>query len=188
MLDAETTAAGGGPVVNVAPLGGRARRIDLQGRMTAGWAGRLASGLAAQRIGIVRGWARWSPEGQWEAQLQVELPQYTLELTPAAVLQLAELDAGPSRWVLDGLELLSSRLAPIDGDLVVEVEAADAHGFLDRILRLFALRGLFPREMSVETADGMVHDVFRLRGADGATPDTQAVTALEEQLQRVTLG
>jgi hypothetical protein len=173
------------PRVNVVPLGTAVRRIEIQGVLPAGWAGRLATGLAAQRINVVRGWAEDRESAGWEAQIDVELPQYTLDLTPATVLLLASPTATPLFPPTDGLELLDFKLVQIDGDLAVEVEAADAQGFLERMLRLFALYDLTPREMSVETSDGMVHDVFRLRGPAGAPPEAQAVAALEVKLQRV---
>ncbi len=179
--------ADGGPEVSVVPLGAAARRIELRGVLPPGWAGRLASGLAAQRISVVRGWAAEHEGGRWEAQLQVELPQYTIDLTPAAVLQLTGPDVAPLRSALDGLELLSYRIGQAGDDAVVELEAADARGFLDRVLRLFALHGLFPREMNIETSDGMVHDVFRLRDIHGRAPDPQTLAALESKLERVTI-
>ncbi len=179
--------AQGVPEVSVAPLGPTLRRIEVRGALPVGWAGRLASGLAAQRIGIIRGWARERDEG-WEAQLEVELPRYTVDLTPEAVLQLTGPDPAPLRSALDGLELLESRSVPSGDDLVVEIEAADARGFLDRVLRLFAMHGLFPREMSVETSDGLVHDVFRLRDVHGRAPAPAVAAALEEKLRRVTLA
>jgi hypothetical protein len=181
------SAANGGAEVDVVPLGAAARRIELRGPLPPGWAGRLASGLAGQRISVVRGWAAEREGGRWEAQLQVELPQYTLDLTPAAVLQLAGPDVASLRSALDGLELLSHRLARAGDDVVVEIEAADARGFLDRVLRLFAQHGLSPREMNIETSDGMVHDVFRLRGVQGAAPEAATLAALEVMLERVTI-
>jgi hypothetical protein len=174
-----------GPKVNVVPLGTSVRRIEIQGFLPAGWAGRLATGLAAQRISVVRGWAEDRESAGWEAQIDVELPQYTLDLTPATVLLLASPVPVPLFPPTDGLELLDFKTAQIDGDLAVEVEAADAQGFLERMLRLFALHDLSPREMNVETSDGMVHDMFRLRGPAGAAPEPQAVAALEAKLQRV---
>lgn len=182
---ASTSERGG--QVDVVPLGPTVRRIALRGALPVGWAGRLASGLAAQRISVVRGWAQEHEDGGWDAQLQVELPQYTVDLTPAAVFQLTAPEAGPLRSALDGLELLSYRLTPAGPDVVVEIEGADARGFLDRVLRLFALHGLFPREMSVETSDGMVHDVFRLRSLHGGGPEPATVAALQAKLKRVTV-
>jgi hypothetical protein len=183
------TGAAAGPgelAVNVATLGGTRRRIELQGRLPVGWAGWLASGLTSQRVNIVRGWARDGVEGRWHAELEVELPEY-LGLTPAVVLQLTAPEAAPQRERLDGPELLSHRLVWSGGDLVVEIEAADARGFLDGTLRVFALFGLFPREMQIETADGLVHDVFRLRGVRGGTPESAPAEALRAKLERLTL-
>jgi hypothetical protein len=173
--------------VTVVPLGPKVRRVELQGALPPGWAGRLACGLASQRISVVRGWAVEREGGRWEAQLQVELPQYTIDLTPAAVLQLIGPDVAPRRPALDGLELISFRLSPAGAEVVVELEAADARGFLDRVLRLFAAHGLVPREMRVETSDGMVHDAFRLRGVHGGAPEAVALAALEAKLARVVI-
>lgn len=175
-----------GPEVSVVPIGPAARRIELRGELPVGWAGHLVSGLAAQRINIVRGWAR-EQCGVWEGQLQVELPQYTMDLTPAAVLQLARPEPRMLRSALDGLELLAHWLVPSGDEVVVEIEAADARGFLDRLLRVFSAHGLFPREMSIETSDGMVHDVFRLRALYDGAPAPAAVAGLLAKLRRVTI-
>jgi hypothetical protein len=169
----------------VAALGPTLRRIELGGALPEGWAGRLASGLAAQRVNIVRGWAR-EQGARWEAQLEVEIPDY-LDLTPGAVLQLTAPEAAPPRSGLAGLELLEHRVTWSGPDLLVELKAADGRGFLDRTLRLFALHGLFPREMQVETADGMVQDAFRLRSAHGDAPGQATVAALESRLERLTV-
>ena len=171
---------------DIVTLGPTRRRVELRGPLAVGWAGRLASGLAAQRIDIVRGWARDRGGASWDAQLDIELPPST-GLTPGLVLRLARPDAAPLRTPLAGLELLDHRLRWSGPDVVVELEAADGRGFLDRTLRLFALYGLFPREMQIETVDGLVHDVFRLRSMHGGAPERSTVDALGSKLRRITL-
>lgn len=186
----DDSVAGVGPAgaadVEIMTLGPTMRRVSLRGSLTVGWAGRLASGLAAQRIDIVRGWARDRGEAQWDAQLDLELPPST-GLTPALVLQLTGPDLAPLREALAGPELLGHRLRWSGPDVVVEIEAADGRGFLDRTLRLFAFFGLFPREMQIETSDGLVHDVFRLRSMHAGAPEPATVEALASRLRRITL-
>lgn len=177
--------AAGGAEVEIETLGPGRRRLELRGSLPVGWSGRLASGLAAQRVSIVRGWAR-DRGGRWHAQLELELPPST-GLTPAVVLRLTAPDAAPRRAALAGLELLDHRLVRAGPDVVVELEAADGRGFLDRVLRCFALYGLFPREMELETADGLVHDVFRLRSMHGGAPEPATVAALASKLRGITL-
>jgi hypothetical protein len=171
--------------VAVAVLGPTLRRIELRGALTVGWAGRLASGLAGQRIDIVRGWARDRGLARWDAQLEVEVPAST-GLTPALVLKLCAPETTPLR-VLGEVELLTQRCIRTGEDVVVEIEAADGRGFLDRTLRLFALYGLFPREMQIETADGMAHDLFWLRNLHGGAPEQAPFDALASKLRRLTL-
>lgn len=177
--------AAGEVEVEIATLGPARRRVELRGSLPVGWSGRLASGLAAQRISIVRGWAR-DRSGRWSAQLELELPPST-GLTPAVVLRLTAPDAAPPRGALPGLELLEHRLVRAGPFVVVELEAADGRGFLDRVLRCFALYGMFPREMELETTDGLVHDVFRLQSMHGGAPEPATVAALASKLRALTL-
>jgi hypothetical protein len=177
--------ATGGVAIEIEALGPARRRVELRGPLPVGWSGRLASGLAAQRVSIVRGWAR-EGAGLWDAQLEVELPPST-DLTPALVLRLTAPDAEPRRGALAGLELLDHRLVRAGPDVVVELDAADGRGLLDRVLRCFALYGLFPREMELETTDGLVHDVFRLRSIHGGAPEAATVAALAAKLRGITL-
>ncbi|HYD42147.1 MAG TPA: hypothetical protein VEB43_15060 [Anaeromyxobacter sp.] len=178
--------ATGGVAVEIEALGPARRRVELRGSLPVGWSGRLASGLAAQRVSIVRGWAR-DRGGSWDAQLELELPPSS-DLTPALVLRLTEPDAAPRRAALSGLELLDHRLVRAGADVVIEIEAADGRGLLDRVLRCFALYGLFPREMELETTDGLVHDVFTLRSMHGGAPEPATVAALASKLRGISLS
>ncbi len=177
--------AAGEVAVEIETLGPARRRVELRGSLPVGWSGRLSAGLAAQHVSVVRGWAR-DRGGRWHAQLELELPP-SMDLTPALVLRLTESDAAPRRAAVAGLELLGHRITHAGADVVVELEAADGRGLLDRVLRCFALYGLFPREMELETTDGLVHDVFRLRSMHGGAPEPATVAALASTLARSTL-
>lgn len=156
-------------------------RVFLSGSLHAGWAGRLAAGLADRRITITRAKARRTPEMLWDAELDVEA-----------------LDRGGN---LDGFDFLAltldhedpqrpGRLVPLSSyavrrtaeDVVVELRAPDAVGFLDQILHLFAFYGLFPHAMRIDTRGADAVDLFQLQTLAGRVPNAKVVAWLERTL------
>jgi UTP:GlnB (protein PII) uridylyltransferase len=67
----------------------------------------------------------------------------------------------------------------------VELRAPDTVGFLERVLRLFAVHALYAHEMRVDTHGAEVHDVFRLRNLSGLPPGGRAIASLERSLARL---
>lgn len=161
------------------------RRIELRGRLPVGWAGQLASGLAARKASIVRGWACERSGARWESHLQIMLPADGPALTAAAVLWLASPEAVAPRTQVTDLRLLRHRVERSGSELLVEIEGIDQRGFLDRLLRVFGLYGLFPRELRLETEGDRACDVFRLRGLHGRLPEAATTHAVAAHLLRL---
>jgi hypothetical protein len=152
-----------------------------------GWAGRLASALAAQGVTVLGGRAHDRGAARWEAQFDVDLVDASLPLDPQAVAAMLRPDGRAPRPV-GGLTLRAHRVFAAGEDLLVEIDAADSQGFLDRILRVFAFHGLFPRQMTIETIDGRIHDSFRLRGVHDGGPEQATVRALDARLRGMRSG
>lgn len=161
------------------------RRVELRGRLPVGWAGQLASGLASRKMSIVRGWACERSGAQWESQFQVLLPADGPALTAATALWLASPDASAPQARMTDLRLLHHRVERSGSELLVEIEGIDQRGFLDRVLRLFALYGLFPCELRLETDRDRARDVFRLRGLQGRLPEPATTHAVAAHLLRL---
>jgi hypothetical protein len=164
----------------VLPQGGRRYALQLSGSLHAGWAGRLAAGLAARHISVVRASARREARS-WTAEIELDVLVPGLE--PSAIDFIALMrDHASDRQVAAGPGIASFRLARTRRDVEVEIRAEDSVGFLGRILLVFASFGLFPQEMLVETVGTEVRDVFRLQSAAGQAPPDGIVGALEQRL------
>jgi hypothetical protein len=165
----------------VVPQGGPRYALLLSGSLHPGWAGRLAAGLAARHISVVRATARRASTA-WAAEIELDVLDPSLE--PSAIDFIAlmaahETDRGPAPDV----RLASYRLERTRRDVEIEIRAEDSVGFLGRVLRVFASFGLFPHEMEVETLGSEVRDVFRLQSAAGQAPPEGIVAALERRLE-----
>jgi hypothetical protein len=156
-------------------------RVFLSGSLHAGWAGRLAAGLADRRITITRAIARRSPAMLWDAEVDVEALDRGGGLDGFDFLALTLDHADPQR---------TGRLVPLSSyairrtaeDVVVELRAPDAVGFLDHILHLFAFYGLFPHAMRIETRGTKAVDLFQLQTLGGRVPTAKVVAWLERTL------
>lgn len=164
---------------------GRGRyRVHLSGSLHAGWAGRLAGGLAARRISVARASARRDADMIWTAEVDIEALDPSVDLNRVDFLALTLAHADPvGRPVAVPLGRYAIRRAA--DDVEVEVRAPDAVGFLDGILRVFAFYGLFPREMRIETRGTEAVDVFRLQSLGGRAPSVAIVSALEARLREL---
>jgi hypothetical protein len=156
-------------------------RVFLSGSLHAGWAGRLAAGLADRRITIHRVVARRSPEMLWDAELSVEALERGGNLDGFDFLALTLDHADPQRT--GRLAALSSyAIRRTAEDVVIELRAPDAVGFLDQILHLFAFYGMFPHALRIETRGAEAVDLFRLQTLAGRVPAAKAVAWLERTL------
>lgn len=177
------TSAPRGPSVRVRSLGEERFRFYIEGSLAPGWAGNLASGLAAQRISIERGEAHAERGGIWTARFEVQRLAGALPFEAIDLAELASTDSGegfatPLRLI--GFELEAS--AERGGCLVVAVSAQDTVGFLAALLRRLSFFSLFPIEMRLETRGGRVEDVLWLRGAGDRAPSSRAHEALRRAL------
>ncbi len=157
--------------------------VSVQGALTTGWAGRLAASLAARRLNVVRGGAVRRGGHVWDVELLLEPLDRSVDPRALDYLVLAQEGSAPDH--ADGASVVIDTfvLTRTASELVVDVEAVDSLGFLDRILRVFALYGLFPRELKVETRGQRVRDQFRLQGLGGQLPSLQVCEAVGLRLR-----
>lgn len=159
--------------------------VNVSGPLPTGWAGRLASGLAERRVNVVRGGGARRGGHQWEVELLVEPLDRTVD--PRTIDWLALAQEGQDKPLEEEgrLALETFSLTRTVTDLTVDVDAVDSLGFLDRILRVFALYGLFPYELHLETRGQKVKDQFRLLGLGGAVPSLQVSEAVGLKLREL---
>jgi hypothetical protein len=165
----------------VLDLGQGRHQVRMSGLLHAGWAGRLAAALAERRVNVVRGRGARRAGHLWEAELIVEPLERGTDLGSFDFLALARDGRPPgetANLVLDAFSL--TRTAE---ELVVDVEAVDGLGFLDRILRVFAVYNLFPRELHIETKGRTVRDQFHLQSLNGQSPSLQVCEAVGLKLR-----
>ncbi len=163
--------------------GARRQTLHLSGSLDAGWAGRLAAGLAAHQISVVRATARRTTT-RWVAEIAFDVLDPDVE--PSAIDFLALInDHAPAPMPPGGVALSGHRVVRTRRDVLVELRAVDAVGFLGRILHVFANLGLYPHEMRVETHGSEIRDVFRLQSATGEVPPEGIVAALRARLDRL---
>jgi hypothetical protein len=172
-----------GPSVRVRPLGAERFQFRLEGSLAPGWAGNLASGLAASQFSIERGEARAERGGIWAACFEVRRLAGAPPFDAIDVAALAATDSGegfatPLRLFGFTLEASTER----GGCLVVSVSAQDTVGFLAALLRRLAYFSLFPIELRLETRAGRVSDELWLRGAGDRMPSLRAQEALRRAL------
>jgi hypothetical protein len=178
--ESETPAGGWRWSCRLEPKGQRRSVLHLSGSLHVAWAGRLAAGLAARNIGVVRADARRGA-ADWTADIEIQVLPGAVEPSAVDFVALMREHAGPSD--AGALVLASCRVARTRRDVQVEVRAEDAVGFLGRLLLLFAELRLYPREMRVETVGSEVRDVFFLQGATGDSPPDAIVAALRKKLE-----
>lgn len=169
----------------VTPQGGRRLLLHFSGSLHPGWAGRIAAGLAARGVAVVRAAARRGPT-RWTAEIEVETLGSGADPSAADFVALMREEPDPPRP--GDLRIGSFRVAATRRDVEVEVRAADAVGFLGRILLVFAGLGLYPHVMRVETERGEIRDHFRLQGRSGQPPPAGIVAALERELAALASG
>lgn len=160
--------------------------LHLTGSLHAGWAGRLAAGLAAKHVSVVRATARRTST-RWTAEIVFDVLDEDVQPSAIDFLALMNDHVTAARDV-GAVTLTSHRVARTRRDVLVEVRGEDAVGFLGRILHLFADLGLFPHEMRVDTRGLEVRDMFRLQSATGEVPPEGIVDALRRRLAGLVRG
>jgi hypothetical protein len=162
------------------PKAGRRYMLHLSGSLHFAWAGRLAAGLAARHISVVRATARRGST-RWTAEIELDVLDGALE--PSAIDFIALMREHPDPASAGGIELANCRVARTRRDVEVEIRGEDAVGLLGRVLLIFAELGLFPRAMRVETAGSAVRDVFLLQDLAGEPPPDAVVAVLRTRLE-----
>ena len=158
-------------------------QVRVEGPLSTGWAGRLAASLAARRVNVIRGGGARRGTRLWLVELLVEPLDRAVDPRTLDYLALAQEGQAPDHHDEASIVIDNFVLTRTATELVVDVEAADALGFLDRLLRVFALYGLFPRELKVETRGRRVRDQFRLQGMAGQVPSLQVCEAVGLRLR-----
>lgn len=167
----------------VVRTGARRHTLHLSGSLHAGWAGRLAAGLAARHVTVVRASARRSST-RWTAEIVFDLLDPDAEASAIDFLALLAEPAPPA----DGgapPRLSDARVVRTRRDVLVELRGEDEVGFLGKVLLAFAELGLFPHDMRVETLGSEIRDVFRLQSATGEAPAEGVAAALRARLARL---
>jgi hypothetical protein len=162
------------------PKAGRRYTLHLSGSLHFAWAGRLAAGLAARHISVVRATARRGST-RWTAEIDLDVLDGAVE--PSAIDFIALMREHPDPASAGGIELASCRVARTRRDVEVEIRGEDAVGLLGRVLLIFAELGLFPRAMRVETTGSAVRDVFLLQDLAGEPPPDAVVAVLRTRLE-----
>ena len=178
-----TAARKGGTGARVEEAEGGRFLVVVQGAFTTGWAGRLAAALAARRLNVVRGSGARRGGHVWDVELLLEPLDRSVDPRALDYLALAQEGQAPDHADDASVVIDTFVLTRTATELVVDVEAVDALGFLDRLLRVFALYGLFPRELKVETRGQRVRDQFRLQGMGGHVPSLQVCEAVGIRLR-----
>lgn len=177
--EAETPVEGWRWSCRLEPRSGRRHVLHLSGSLHVAWAGRLAAGLAARHISVVRASARRGATS-WAAEIEIDLLEGAV--LPSAIDFVALMREHDCPEHPDAVALSSCRVARTRRGVQVELRGEDRIGFLGGVLRLFAEHGLFPREMRVETVGGEVRDVFLLEGRAGEAPPDAILAALRRRL------
>jgi hypothetical protein len=154
--------------------------LHLSGSLHAAWAGRLAAGLGARHIGVVRATARRGST-RWTAEIELDVPRGAPAPSVVDVVALMREHVDPAR--AGAIALAGCRVTPTRRDVRVEIRADDAVGFLGSVLLVFAELGLFPRAMEVETVGSEIRDVFLLQNLAGEAPPVPVVAALRRRLE-----
>lgn len=158
--------------------------LSVKGRMPHGWVVRLASGIAAAGVGIVKGEARRITPLNWQAEFELKPVVSGVDPETVNFDRLVRTEAPRTSDITPLLESFSYRPPEQPGgSLYVEVRAKDRTGFLGAILSRFSFFSLFPEEMVIQTTGGMIHDRFWLKGGGGISPSEDAMKVLVRNLE-----
>ena len=155
--------------------------LRIWGKFPPKWLVNLCGGLTGRQANIHRGQASKLTPTLWQANL--EFSGETAAFTPEHIpyLHLAQRSGAGRTGEID---LESYVLERRDDALFVQVRGADCLGFLEALLKLFALYTLFPTEVKFDTTAGMAEDLFWLKGMGGTTPSEASLNGLKTELDR----
>lgn len=165
----------------IRPLSVARQQVRVWGRFLPGWLSGFTAGLADQKIGIVRGAAKKTSPSIWFAGFEIDAPaESAARIDYLALTQKRAAPRAPTAIRLEGFHM---DLEEENGALYVEVRGEDQVGFLDALLRRFALFSLFPAELVVETVGGRVFDRLWLKGIGGLSPSAATIGTLRSELK-----
>jgi hypothetical protein len=155
--------------------------VRLGGCLPPGWAGTFALGLSRLHITILRGYAWQSSRGRWAADFEIQRREGAPKLDLVDYVVLATRHDRDAATVPIRLERYS--LVPMTGGaLRLAIRGRDCVGFLGSLLDRFAVLGLLPEEMHIETYGATAEDRFQLRSTAGAAVGEGTRTALDADL------
>lgn len=155
--------------------------LRIWGKFPPKWLVNLCGGLTGHQANIHRGQASKITPTLWQAAL--EFSGETAAFAPERIpyLHLAQRSrAGRA----DEIDLESYAIERRDDALFVRVRGADRLGFLESLLKLFALYTLFPAEVKFDTTAGVAEDLFWLKGMGGTAPSEASLNGLKTELDR----
>src|SRR5690606_858233 len=142
-------------------LGLGRRELVLHGRLPLGWCENLSTHFAARGASVDRLVATSDADRVWDVEIAL-LGGRGVEVRRG----LVDREAIDAR--LYELRMESGRAwSEADGSIGLEVHGRDRRGLLAALLRRFAMHGLFPVRMDVQTHGERVHDRFVMRGFSG---------------------
>lgn len=163
--------------VTITPQVGGLHRIELDGPFAhPHWLAFLCGGLSASGVAVVSGRAVRPEPMRWVADFLVEGPVEGLDVAALAGRRPPRRDAA-----VPHLASYDVQRQP-DGQLVLTIEAADALGFLGRLLSRISLLTLLPSALEISTENGRISDRFVLSGIGSAPPSDEVLEALDGML------
>ena len=167
-----------------------AYELVIKGFLTPGWSGRLAAGLAQNRVSIVRGEAEKVTVSAWHSRFELKTAPFAKDPLSIDYVALAatELPYDRNAGKLALIDFVTEPSSRHDGSLYLEIRGVDRLGFLGDLLDYFSMRCLFPVKMTVETVGDTALDRFWLRGVGGSTPSESISAAIRENLERLLIS
>ncbi|MFN2537716.1 MAG: hypothetical protein ABR549_06135 [Mycobacteriales bacterium] len=156
-------------------------RVELLGSFPhPHWLAFLCGGLSAAGVSVVSGRAVRSAPLLWEGHLVVAGMVADLDIVALASRRPPTRDAAAPALSWATVE------RRYDGRLELRLEAADALGFLGRLLGRISLLTLLPSEVEIATEDGRICDRFVLSGIGTSSPGDDVLDALRAMLAGMT--
>jgi hypothetical protein len=168
----------------VTELAASSFRVRLGGPFRGAWLANLGCRLAEQHVSIDYVHARLTSQSIWIAELHLlsfEHGKSPLDVDYVALAKETDISTEPV-FSIDSYRLLESRA--YGGTLMLTLEAPDSLGLLGSLLTRFALLGLVPVELHIETRAGRAYDSLWLCATGGGPPTDDTRDAALQVLDR----
>lgn len=159
--------------------------LKISGSFKPGWLARLSTGLSEHQLNIRSGSGERSRGLHWDAEFELVTSTSTADPTTIDYQALLVRDLPTND--IDDLELSDCRLTSdpeMTNGVWVEVQGSDKLGFLQNLLKSFALYSLFPVKLEVVTDGTLARDRFLLTGIAGMAPSASALKGIEETFRK----